>query len=441
VSGPADGDGGEEGSAEAVAPPPLPPALPSDLPPPAPLLPPPPGFVPPGTAWTALTTTGGYPELTPPVEPLPILTMLPERLKQRRWTVLFRFILAIPLTLVVLFVGIAAFVCVVLGWFAALVMGRVPGFVRTMVTILLRMMLRLEAYTFLLTDHFPSFATDDATDARTRLLVPPATKLNRAAVLFRLILVIPANIAVRITGLGLQIVGIVMWFVVLITGWLPKPVHEAYGVFIRYEVRITGYLGLLVPTYPGELFGDLAPAPVLVPGDAAPEQPATGPDPAARPWMLILGMGAKRLLVVCVVLGVAAAIGLGVLSASIRSNENLVQANNQLVTNLDQFSATAKNCESVSCLEQADGTLSQQLGSFIDTLRSSDGGGVSQSTIDQMIAAAQNTQHVTSALSDAGPSLSSYRSLATRLQTQQSFSHLFSAQHQFVQAVNAARLG
>ncbi len=72
--------------------------------------------------------------------------------------------------------------------------------------------------------------------------MPPATKLNRAAVLFRLILVIPANIAVRITGLGLQIVGVVMWFVVLITGWLPKPVHEAFRVFIRYEVRIIGYL-------------------------------------------------------------------------------------------------------------------------------------------------------------------------------------------------------
>ena len=33
--------------------------------------------------------------------------------------------------------------------------------------------------------------------------------------------------------------------------------------------------------------------------------------------MLILGMGAKRLLVVAIVLGVAAAIGLGVLNVSI----------------------------------------------------------------------------------------------------------------------------
>ena len=187
--------------------------------------------------WPSTTPPVGYPDLTPPVEPLPILTVLPERQKQRRWTVLLRFFLALPLTVVVFFVEIATLVCVFLGWFAALATGRAPGFVRTMVTVLLRMLLRLEAYTFLLTDRFPPFATQDPPGSGTSLIVPPATKLHRAAVLFRLILVIPASIAVRITGLGLQVVAFVMWFVVLITGWLPKPVHEAYQVFIRYEVR------------------------------------------------------------------------------------------------------------------------------------------------------------------------------------------------------------
>jgi hypothetical protein len=58
-----------------------------------------------------------------------------------------------------------------------------------------------------------------------------------------------------------------------------------------------------------------------------------------------------------------------------------------------------------------------------------------------MIAAAQNTEHVTDALSGAGPSLSGYRDLATKLQTQQSFSELARAQHAFVQEVNASRFG
>ncbi len=388
---------------------------------------------------------GSYPRLSPPVEPLPILAILPERRRQRRWTVLLRAVLALPLALVVLVVDIATFVCVVLGWFAALATGRTPGFVRTMVTMLLRLVLRLEAYTYLLTDRFPPFAARDVPGSGTSLLVPPATKLNRAAVLFRLVLVIPASIALRITGLGLQVVAVVMWFVVLITGWLPKPVHEAYQVFIRYELRFIGYLSLLVPTYPGELFGDLpVPAAALVPGAVAPEPIAGGPDqeaPPAPPWMLILGMGAKRLLVVCIVLGVAAAAGLGLLEASIGNHENLVQVNNQLVTNLNGFATTAKDCQSVSCLEQADGALSRQLGSFVSALESSNGGGVSQSTIDEMTAAAQNAQRVSAALSEAAPTESAYQALVKKLEVEQVFTRLARAQQDFVQAVNAARFG
>jgi len=403
--------------------------------------PPPPGLAPSGALWPTTPSLVGYPDLTPPVEPLPILTVLPERQKQRRWTVLLRVLLAIPLTLVVLFVEIATFVCVVLGWFSALATGRAPRFVRTMVTVLLRMLLRLEAYVYLLTDRFPSFGSQDPPGTGTSLLVPPATGLNRAAVLFRLVLVIPASIAVRITGLGLQIVAFVMWFVVLITGWLPKPVHQAYQVFIRYEVRIIGYFSLLVPTYPGELFGDLAPAPILVPGGAAPERPLIGPDPSTPPWMLILGMGAKRLLVVCAVLGVVAAVGLGVLNASIGNHETLVQDNNQLVTNLDQFATTASKCQTVTCLEHADGVLSQQLGAFVSAVESAGNAGVSQDIVNRMTAAAQNTQDVTARLAGAGPSLAAYRAQVTKLGVQQSFAQLTSAQHQFVQAVNAARFG
>jgi Domain of unknown function (DUF4389) len=456
--------------------------------------PPPPtaGGTPTGNPWPIVQAPEAYPELSPAVLPLPILAIMPARAKQRRWTVLLRFFLALPLSLVVFVIEIAAWVCVVLGWFFAIVMGRAPAFTRTIVTLYLRLQLRLYSYLFLLTDQFPPFETEEEPGYGTRLAVPPATKLNRAAVVFRFILVIPASIAIGITHLGVQIVAFFMWFVVLITGWLPKPVHEVYAAFIRYELRITGYFYLLVPTYPGELFGDLEalepvptpgapafggsppapPAPTFVPNAAAVPpppppylspsvsppppyvsssapppppylSPSVPPPPSSgqQPWMLILSMGAKRLLIGVIVLGVAAAIGWGILEASLQNQQDLVQVNNQLVTNLNQFSATVKDCGTVSCLEQADSTLSQQLGSFVGTLQSSDGGGVSQGTIDQMIAAAQNTQQVTSTLSDAGPSVSAYRARATKLNLQQSFTNLFNAQHQFVQQVNAARLG
>ncbi len=56
--------------------------------------------------------------------------------------------------------------------------------------------------------------------------------------LFRLILVIPPASRRGSWGLGLYVVPSFMWFVVLITGWLPKAVHGAAQAFIRYEMRL-----------------------------------------------------------------------------------------------------------------------------------------------------------------------------------------------------------
>lgn len=433
--------------------------------PPLPEAPPPPDNAGPTAIFSPVAPSPAdrYPTLVPPEEPLPLLVMLPEQAKQRRWTVLLRAILAIPLAVVVLFVGIAASVCAVLGWFAALVTGRAPEFVRTIVAVYLRMMLRLEAYVFLLTDRFPPFSGDDAPGYEARLAVPPATRLNRAAVLFRLILVIPASIAVRVVGLGMYVVAFFMWVVVLITGWLPKSAHQAYQVFIRYELRVIGYFELLVPTYPGEVFGDLVPVPVPVPvppvlvapgaaGGLDVDAPAPAPLPLPlplpplpqeqrQPWKLVLGLGAKRFLVVTIVIGIGALIGLGVLKASIQDHENLVQVNNQLASSLDQFSTTATHCQSVACLEHADAVLSRQFGAFVSALQGSDHAGVSQALVTQVTGAAQKAERVTNTLAQAGPTLSGYRSTAARLDASRTLDALASAQRQFANALNASRLG
>jgi hypothetical protein len=381
--------------------------------------------------------------LTAPTKSLAMFLILPERSKQRRWTVLLRAFLAIPLTVVTILVAIATEVCVVVGWFAALVIGRVPKFVRTIVTVFLRLSVRLGAYLFLLTDRFPPFTMDDVPQYGVSIAVPPASRMNRAAVLFRVILVIPAAIVARLVGLGAYVLSVFAWVAALVTGWLPKPVHGVYQAFIRYEMRVIGYFALLVPTYPDELFGDLEP---VGRESAEPGASETTVGPAEQgaprqPWLLILGMGAKRLLLVVVLLGVAVAIGLGVLNASLGNHENLVQANNQLVSNVDQFSKSANGCQALSCLEQADGLLAQQLDSFVSTLQNSSHAGVSQELVGQMVAAAQNTASVLSTLSQSGPSVNGYRSLAARLHVEQSFTQLGNVQQRFANAVNATPLG
>jgi hypothetical protein len=391
---------------------------------------------------------------------------LPERAKQRRWTVLLRAILAIPLGVVVLGIAIAAFVCVVIGWFAAVFTGRVPAFTRNLVTILLRTSARLNAYVFLLTDVFPPFSTVDVPEYPARVAVPEATKMNRAAVLFRLVLVIPANVVVSVVEYGLLVFAFFMWIVVLITGWLPQPVHDAYRAFIRYQTRVVGYFYLLVPTYPGGLFGDPAgpiptPAPAPVPppasfdAPASPDAPALapsgqpavvpGPAPPRQLWSLILGVGAKRVLVLAIVLGIPAFVGTQVLANRSNSGvthqankQNLVGVNNALVDDINAFGVTANQCGTVACLEHANLVLSQQLNTFVTAMESSDTSGVRQSSVNQVTAAAQSAEQATAALANGGPTIADYRTVSANVHAVQRLEALITAQKQYVTALNGS---
>ena len=250
---------------------------------------------------------------------------------------------------------------------------------------------RLEAYLFLLTDRFPPFSGGDVPAYPIGIAVPPATRLNRAAV-FRLVLMLPATIALRFVGLGLYILAFFMWMVVLITGRLPRPFYEAYGAFLRYEVRFLGYLALLVPTYPSRLFGDEWTETWAVSGVYASE-PHTNcsahPALPQRDWKLVLGSGAKHVLVLSIILGVATAISIQFLSFQGQNHENLVQVNNQLVSSLNTFATSANQCGSVACLEHTDHEVSQQLISFVSAIESSDHAGVSQDLVDQVTTAAK----------------------------------------------------
>ena len=75
-----------------------------------------------------------------------------------RWLPLVKWFLAIPHYVVLFFLGLAAFVCVVIAWFAILVTGQYPKGLFDFVVGVLRWSARVTAYAFLLaTDHYPPF--------------------------------------------------------------------------------------------------------------------------------------------------------------------------------------------------------------------------------------------------------------------------------------------
>lgn len=220
---------------------------------------------------------------------------------QRRWTVLLRFILVIPHMIVLGLVGIAAAVVLVIGWFAALFTGRLPDWVADFLSGYIAWQTRFTSYLQLLTDRYPPFAFTSA-DYPVRIVFPPRTQLNRAAVFFRIILVLPVMILSSVVTYGWFVVSLILWLIVLIAGRMPATLFLATSATVRYQVRYQTYLVMLTSAYPKKLFGD-APAG----SEPARDTPVTRP--------LVLTKGARALLIVFIVFGVLAYLGQGARSA------------------------------------------------------------------------------------------------------------------------------
>jgi hypothetical protein len=78
-----------------------------------------------------------------------------------RWLPLVKWFLAIPHYIVLFFIGIAAFVCIIVAWFAILFTGRYPRGIFDFVQGVYRWGLRVTAYAFILvTDKYPPFSLD-----------------------------------------------------------------------------------------------------------------------------------------------------------------------------------------------------------------------------------------------------------------------------------------
>lgn len=205
--------------------------------------------------------------LLQPVEPDPVQVATAEPVPQRRATVAFRLILVIPHLFLLFFLAIAALAVAFLGWWGALFTGRLPEFAVNYLSGFMRWVLRYQAYVYLLTDAYPPFTLDDVPEYPVRLAIPERQRLNRAAVFFRYFLAIPAEIVVTVTLEGvLTIVLFVAWLITLVTGQLPRPLHQAFTALLRYQIRFYSYYWMLTPAYPWGLLGD---TPAMPPAAAA----------------------------------------------------------------------------------------------------------------------------------------------------------------------------
>lgn len=220
----------------------------------------------------------------------PVLDII-EPGRQRRLTVLVRLLLLIPHFVVLFCLHIAAFFTVIVGWFAALVLGRLPGPVFRFLAGVLGYDMRVSASQMLLIDRYPPFALAPPSDYPVQIDVRP-TGLNRLAVLFRIFLMVPAAIVQSLAVYGWWVLAVVWWLITLILGRMPRPLFEATAATLRYRMRFSAYATMLTPAYPKGLFGD--------DGLAMSQGHSRS---ATRP--LVMSDAAKWLVVLFLVLGVA----------------------------------------------------------------------------------------------------------------------------------------
>jgi Domain of unknown function (DUF4389) len=356
----------------------------------------------------SLATTAGGVENTPQ----PPLLLVERILRRRRLSVAFRLLLALPQFVVLYVLSLVGALFIFIGWFAALILGRLPEWIAQFLCYFVGYGTRIYAYILLLTDQYPPFQLS-AVDYPVRVELAPG-RLNRLAVLFRLLLVIPAQLLASLMLIGYEVAAFFVWLLVLLLGRVPGSLFDATTALLRYNFRYYAYSWLLTAEYPWGLFGDRptsgAPAEqaaaAMTPPGPAPAAAAVapaGPAPAAgqatlaaplpeaapteaalagrseqpeHPWIgrrLVLSPGARRLLILFLVLGAASLVTGGTLGAiagartagDTRTLAAVVSAHKDLGRQLEKSQRDVVACnQDLGCVQSADGELAAAFEGF-----------------------------------------------------------------------------
>jgi hypothetical protein len=166
-------------------------------------------------------------------------------------------LLAIPTILIASLLMQVAMILALLSWFAILFTGTLPGGLASFMVGSLRWYARATGYMYLLTDRYPPFSLDPEPTYPIRCDVDAQLEnRNRATTFFRIILAIPHFVILGILGYVMVVVGFIAWLVALFTGRLPDGLHNFIAGYVRWTMRVYGYLLLLVDEYPPFSFSE-----------------------------------------------------------------------------------------------------------------------------------------------------------------------------------------
>ena len=196
--------------------------------------------------------------------------------RQSRLSVLFRGILLLPAVLLVSVLvgdpsgGLGSSVTfftsnlgllptvALLAWFASLVRGATPRGLRDAILYPLSYGAQFWAYALLLTDRYPdsdpqALARLPADEHPIRLEIGDRDRLRRSrlTVFFRALLSLPHLVWLELWGLLALLAVIASWFVTLVRGRSPEPLHRFLAAYVRYQFHVYAFLYLVANPFPG----------------------------------------------------------------------------------------------------------------------------------------------------------------------------------------------
>ena len=153
-------------------------------------------------------------------------------------------------------VGGAAAACAFLGWFVAVVLGRVSKGLRDLAAYGVGYAAQAWAYALLLTDRYPN----SDPDALGQWSLPPHPvqlqlsddgRRSRLTVFFRLLLALPHFVWLTLWLVAAILAAIVNWLVALVRGRSAEPLHRFLAAYVRYLAHVTAFVTLIANPFPG----------------------------------------------------------------------------------------------------------------------------------------------------------------------------------------------
>lgn len=227
-----------------------------------------------------LLVTDRYPSSDPltaigplPTRSDPVRMEVTDELRRSRLTVFFRLALAFPHLVWLALWSVPAVLAAIVNWIATLIGGRSPQWLHRFLSRYVRYQLHVVSFLYLVGNPFPGFV-GAAGSYPIELHVADRADQNRWAVLFRLVLAVPALMLASVFAQLLTIVAVLGWFAGLFTARMPLGLRNLGAFALRYISQTHAYVLLLTGAYPySGPCHETAPAP--------PATPAHPPAPAA----------------------------------------------------------------------------------------------------------------------------------------------------------------